>query len=392
MILNILRWFFGYVSFTVKGGNVEKFINIVVFDGVTLWDILKVKNTLTAKTSVSDYKKLRFFTRQTNSKIKMLKKFGMPFIVKKYKKRLGLIFGMAIFSTVIYILSLYIWNINITGNSIISTEEIVNVMEELGISSGTLKNRLEIPMIRQIAMSKLPNISWISININGSVANISVKEKVTTPELFPNEMPCDIRASMDGQIERIETYKGTCMVKNGDAVYKNQILISGVVEDYFGNNLFVHADGNVLAKTNHIFQEKIELSKLQPVDTGKQFNRYRIKVFGLEIPLGLKKNLSDDAYRFEFYSKNLGIGNIKLPIIIYKESWNEQTCEEFFFTEEEAIELAKQRLEKKTAEELKNIEIINKDVVRISQNNEDYLQLNCWCFEDICSKQELNID
>ena len=224
-------------------------------------------------------------------------------------------------------MSVYIWEVNVEGNETISCEEIRGVMEELGVSAGSLKSRIDVPIIQQSAMLKLPDISWLSLNIEGSNAIISVKERVVAPNIIPKGNPCNMRALMDGQIERMETYKGTITVNEGDAVVKGQLLISGVVEDNSGGNSFVHADGKIYARTKRKIVEDIELCKLVSTDTGKVKKRHRIKLMGIEIPISIWSNI-DENYRVESFKNELSIGNIKLPIITYTDVCYEQMCDE----------------------------------------------------------------
>lgn len=177
--------------------------------------------------------------------------------------------GILLFISIIYSMSFYVWEVNVEGNETISIEEVKAAMEELGVSPGCLKSRVDVPIVQQSAMLKLPNVSWLSLNIEGSKAVVSLKERVIAPEIVPKGNPCNIKASVDGQIERTETYKGTIAVNDGDGVVRGQLLISGVVEDGNGNNSFVHAEGKIYAHTKRTLVEEVPLSRVTSADTGK---------------------------------------------------------------------------------------------------------------------------
>ena len=388
MLVRIIRWIMGYVKFEVRGGFPEKFINLSIRKGLNIWDIRKSSGNLIGKVLAKEYRHLRFLSRESESRVRLKKKYGLPFFVIKYRKRKGVLVGIGIFIVLIYTLSMYIWSVEVTGNETISSEEIISVMEDLGVSPGSLKNMIDIPLVQQSAMIKLPDTAWLSVNITGSRANISIKEKVPPPQILTKEKPCNIKAKSDGQIERIEAYKGTVAVNNGDAVLKGQILISGVVEDSFGVSKFVHSEGKAYGYTKRKIVEKSGLSQMQCSDTGKVIRRYRIKIFGLEIPIRMWSN-PDDSYRREFYKSDLRIKDIVLPITVYKEEWYEQACKEIVNTNEEAFNQAEEKILKREQEELKGCEILKKQINHREENGVCIVECEYACKEDIGEKEEI---
>lgn len=391
MIIKLMRWFMGYVHFTLRCAFPEKFINLTVNRGIAIWDIKKILNGISGKSMAGEYKELRSISKNCDARIRLTQKKGLPFIFNKYRKRKGVIAGILIFIGVIYFLSSYIWSINISGNNTIASDEILNTMEDLGLSPGSLKNRIDIPMLEQEAMIRLPNLAWLSINMTGSHAEILIKEKIIPPNVVGENKPCNIKASIDGVIERIETYKGTSIVNPGDAVLKGQLLISGIIEDSFGRNSFVHSEGKVYAYTTRKLEETVNLSQIKPIDTGKVVKRYRFKFFGIEIPFSLWYK-TDDTYRYEFYLNRFKIGNVSFPIILRTEEWHEQTCSDVNLSYKDALEQANKILVQKEETIFKDIQIINKHLEDKEVNNMCVLSGTYKCLEDVSFSEEINLD
>ena len=388
MILKIIRWIYGYVLFIVKGGNIETFINLSIRRRINFWDIKRSGNTLYSKVIAKEYKSLHKISKQAKAQIRVKKKHGLPFIINRYRLRLGFFLGIFLYAGIIYALSLYVWEIKVTGNKNIPSEEILQAMSELGVSSGTLKSHIDVPMVNQYAMIKLPSLSWISVNISGSFVDVSVKEKADIPEIVEEDKPCNIKAVSDGQIERIETYKGTCVVGVGDAVVKGQLLINGVVEDYFGSNNFVHADGKIFAKTRRKLSEEIITSKIDCKDTGKVINRYKIKILGVEIPFRLWEN-TDDTYRLEIENYKFCFFGVSLPISVYTERWYEQICDVKEVSFEEAKEEAIKNINIKRANEFADIQILEKNNREFDEDGRRFVEIEYICIEDIGNKEEI---
>lgn len=388
MLLGIIRWLMGYVIFIVRGGFSERFVNLAVRDGISLWDLKKESGDLLGKVIAGEYRGLKRIAKKSGSQVRVKKKYGLPFILFKYRKRKGIVIGVISFMVIIYALSSYIWSVDVSGNVLISSEEVIQVMKELGVSPGTLRSRIDVPYIQHSAMIKLPATAWLSVNLNGSCANISIKEKIPAPNIISEDKPCNIKAALDGQIDRVEAYNGTAAVNAGDAVLKGQLLISGIVENSLGANSFVHSDGKVYAYTKRSLTEKSELNQLRCVDTGKVIKRYRVRIFGIEIPFSLWYK-TDENYREEFYVDEFCIGNVKLPLVIYRQEWHEQACEDAELTYEQALEQAKEKIEEREKNDFKEITIINKDINAHEENGVCIVKANYLCREDIAFKEEI---
>ena len=391
MVIKIIRWLLGFIKFEVTEGFPERLVNFAVKNKITIWDIKKIKGGMIGKITAKEYDALTVAAKECGCKIKVIEKKGLPFKIKKYKKHKGILLGAALFSLILYSLSSYVWSIKVVGNSQIPTEEILNIMDELGVSVGTLKKRINIPTVKQEAMIKLPDIAWISINLTGSHIDITVKEKIKPPDFNSEKKPCDIRAKCDGKIDRIETYKGTPAVNSGDAVLKGQLLISGVVENSSGTSSFVNSDGKVYAYTKRVLEESINLSQEKAMDTGKVKKKYRIKIFGIEIPFGFwYKN--EDTDRCEFYSNKLQIGKTLLPVVFYKEERYEQIYDVTQITYEQALNEAKKNIQEREKNELNGKKIVNFFLEDRQENDKCILSVTYDCLEDIGEKEEININ
>ncbi len=68
------------------------------------------------------------------------------------------------------------------------------------------------------------------------------------------------------------------MVRKGDVVKKGQILISGIiVDENTEDNILVHAEGEVLAKTRYFYRVDEPLMKVVEEETGEKMEIHEIK-------------------------------------------------------------------------------------------------------------------
>lgn len=391
MVLNFLRWISGYVSFEVVGGYPEKFINLSVKNNINFWDLKRIGADFKAKIKSGDYKKLHSLARLSNSKVRLCGKHGLPFFMFKHRKRWGVVVGLLIFTAVLYFFSLYIWNIKIVGNCELSSDEIINTLDSAGLSVGTLKSRIVPSEIEEFTMSHIGKISWMSVNIEGSTVSVEIKEKVDKPEILKQGEFCNIVAAQDGQIERLETYQGTPTVSAGDVVTKGQLLISGVSEEADLKSRFSSAEGKVFAKTRESIVEKIPLHCVKAEDTGKILKNFRIKLFGLEIPLW-NWNRADENFRKEIFLDTCNVFGIDLPIKVYKEFLYEQKLSDGSLDLEGARMQADEKISEKEQAWFKDAKILEKNVKETKTDDEYILEVTYTCIKDIGKQERISFE
>ncbi|MDR2073939.1 MAG: sporulation protein YqfD [Oscillospiraceae bacterium] len=389
MILKLLRWIFGYMIFEVNGKNVVNFMNHASKNKINLWDIKKINDTLKFKAFSSEYKNISNIIRNNKFKINIFHKKGLPFIWAKYQHRKGVLLGFFIYLLILHTLSLYIWNINISGTKTLSKNEIISAVKEIGIYPGAIKRDIDSHTAKTSIMAKLPDIAWSAVNIQGCNANISIKEKDKTPEILTNTVPCNIKAAIDGQIERIETYNGTSVVNIGDAVVKGQILISGIKELGKNETKLERADGKVWAKTIRNFTEQVNLSQTVKIETGRTKNRYRLWLFGLEIPFYFREN-ADETYEKHIYYKILKLFKTDLPIRAYKEKYIQKCETQIILPYGEALKICQDQIEQRiNSEEFKDMKILEKESKSHQEDGKAVLEIKLRCLENIALSEDM---
>lgn len=149
-----------------------------------------------------------------------------------------------------------------------------------------------------------------------------------------------------GLITKISVQNGTANVKEGDIVKIGDILVNGNVEGKYTGVRYVHSLANIEAKVWYTKKEKIFFKTKVPTETGKIEKKYSIKLNNFKI--NFYKTLS----KFQKYdtiseSKKLKIfSNFYLPIEVVKMVNHEQVLADVIYTEEEAIKLGTEKIEK----------------------------------------------
>ena len=83
----LLSYLIGYITITVEGYYIERFINICRNKKIPIWNLRREKNVrLTLNIGINDFKEITRIGKKTKCKVKIVRKRGLPFIFNKYRK------------------------------------------------------------------------------------------------------------------------------------------------------------------------------------------------------------------------------------------------------------------------------------------------------------------
>ena len=136
----------GFLELSVSGDQLERFLNLCHARAVSLERIryLSEKN-ITTRISINDFRKLLPIHRKTRVRIHILKKRGLPFLLLRIQKRKCFTAGFLLCVVLLLWLSGHIWNIHIDGNVKNSTPQLLEFLDQQGITMGSVKIRLTVP-------------------------------------------------------------------------------------------------------------------------------------------------------------------------------------------------------------------------------------------------------
>lgn len=367
-IRSAYMYFTGFVSITVEGFFTERFINACFSNGILLSELKREKSTyLRVKISAKDFKKIKKIARNTKCKVKIEKKSGIPILLNKYRKRKIFAGFIVFFAIFIFILTRFIWNIEIVGGENVNKEDILALLSENGIEIGKRKSELALEKaINKIRMQRA-DISWIGIDIKGTNVIVKINEADKSPDVVDVNEVCNIIADKAGEISKLIVHQGTARVAVGDKVEVGDLLVEGVMEGKYTGSREVHAMADIEVKKYAEKEEKQSLVQDVEVKTGNEEKKIEIKLN--KFTINFNKRLS----KFEKYdtirvTKKLKLfSNVYMPIEISKITNLETRLEHKEYTVEELTEKMKLDLENQLNEELE---------IQSSENIEKLIEVN----------------
>lgn len=394
LLLRLWNYIRGYVIIVVEGYFLEKFVNICTRRQILLLDIERNRNSkMTLKVSIKGFRMLKPVAKKTGCRVKIVKKHGLPFLINRYKSRKTFLLGAALFIVLFYIMTSFVWTIELTGNKEIESQVIIERLASLGVRPGVFKYRLNPEKIADRMIMDVDGLSYVSIVVRGTKVKVEVAEGVDVPPMVPLSEPCDIVAGKDGVIKSIIVKTGQAVVKEGDTVKKGQLLVSGNVpiKNMENNPRRVHAIGKIMARTWYESTQPVELRVVEKIRTGRKKDNISLVLFSKKIGLFRKKIEYSDYDRVET-EKILSIGdNLVLPFGAVIETYYENETTEAEVSLEEAKENAARVALQKALENIpEGVQIIDRRIEFIEgENGEIFADVIIECLEDIGVKNEI---
>lgn len=387
--LKLTRWLLGFARFSVRGGSPERFYTSCARAGIYLWDISAGK-TISVCVAARSYRALRPLARRAGCRLKVLEKQGLPFLLYRTRGHMGLWAGGAAFLAIVFVLSLRVWCVQVTGECPYPTAEVENALASEGLSRGVWKSSVDPRVLASRMMLKFPDIRWMSINMHGCEAEIAVRKKIQKPEIADFSGVCNIKASATGQIRSMKVYAGTPVVQKGDAVVKDQLLVNAVVEDQLGGNTLVHASAEIIAETSRDLTVHVDLKQPKTVPTGKTVFRRNLNLFGAQIPLSLlgKPVGSWNVTRSE---SSVALFGTVLPLSVYEEKWEQTHVAETVLTKSQALTAAKQEADRQIRQLLGSGKVISEKSEEKWESGALVKTIHLTCEENIAQESAIFI-
>lgn len=353
-----MNWYSSLTGFLVvklRGSNPEKVINMAMNRGIYVWDITQLEEGIfLLKIRIGAYKALRLLARRSSCRVRIVRKYGLPFLLMRAGRRKVLVLGTLFFFIMLYILSSFVWFIEVSGNQEIPSEIILEKIEASGLKVGRPLSGLNKDKIKEELLYQVPGLAWAAIHIQGTRVTVEVAEKTLIPHNSDN-IPADLIARENGLIRELLVLKGTALVKETDSVQKGRILISGLVYPQIqinqdgsvspgGEPERVRAKGLVRAVVTRKSIGECRFIEDIYRDTGKECTVLVLRVKGREAILKGPKTLPYQYYR-RFVETNtlLGGRNPGASVELITNIYFEQTYEKHHWGVEGAYQEAARR-------------------------------------------------
>jgi len=369
-MLGLWQFARGFVRVKVTGFGLERFLNMAAFRGVYLWDVECAPDGVLLNVSVKGFKMLKGCARKTKCRTKIMEKNGIPFFLHRYRRRKLLMGGVLFFVLGMFVLSSFVWRIEIAGNETLPHDSIIVFLQEQGLVVGALKWNLDDGELQQALMGNFPQLSWADVHTRGTRTSIMLAEIIPPQEIIDRQTPTHVIATAEGLITGIATSAGAPMVRQNDVVQQGEMLVSGILElepDTPGTALvYVHAEAEVWARRYHAIEFVVPLAYTEKIFTGDTTRRREVQLLfagnrRLPIP---GRSIGFDSYeRITTRHQPGSGGDYPMPIVLITNHYAEFIPETRTRTIDEAKELAERMVTGRIIREFDfAIDIISREI------------------------------
>lgn len=277
LISDLLDWLAGYRDAACPAEYAAEICNTVMKNGIDSRGMRRCGDGM-LRFSMTDSEYGKLIRLLPEEVVVTERRHGLPYLVYRYRKRIGIPVGLVIFAVLVKLSTLYVWDITVSGNERLSDEEIISSLGDLGFGIGTKIPSVDFYSICHRLVLENDGISWVSVNMIGTTARVEVIELRAKEDINDdgNGTPTNLVAACDGKIVRVETASGRTEVRAGESVKKGQLLVNGVLEigkEGERGYLPVRSRARVYAETEVRLEAVIPFETVEKTFTGRKTSR-----------------------------------------------------------------------------------------------------------------------
>lgn len=392
--MNLTLLLGGSVTLRADAENRTQVINICLSEGVT-YDLFSWTEDggIRFRCPIATARRLVRICRARGIGIEWIGANGIPAIAWRLRRRWGLMIGALCAVALVALSGLFVWDISVTGLETMEAREVKDLLAECGFGVGSYLPDVNAGALENRVLIASDRLSWISINLDGTVARVQVIERRVPDDHSSTAKPANLVASRDGQIELIKLYRGEAAVVIGQAVKKGELLASGLRESELTGLHVTRAAGEVLARTEHTFCIEIPLSYRKKCPQDEKIISATLNFFNFS--LKIFENSRNETGLCDIIEKDIdppSFGARPLPASLSLRLAEPYTEEPRTRTPEEALELAYADLDLRIATSLPQVQILDKRVTTEMSDTSVVLYATVVCMENIALVQEFEVE
>ncbi len=322
--------------------------------------------------------------------VAVLRRAGLADLLYRYRHRYGIAVGALLLIAILFFSGRVIWDVRVEGNRRLSEEEVIASLRECGLSVGDIKSRVDTSTIENILMIESEDISWISINLIGTVAEVEIREREVAEEVEDWDAS-NVVAAEEGEIVLFEEARGNILLKIGDRVAPGELIISGLY-DGRGALRYTCARGRVLALTEEEIRVHAPLEYEKKSYTGQVYVEKYLVFFEKEIKIYSNcRNLGTTCDKIDTVEYLNVCGGGELPVGVRTVRYFEYTYERQTRDIAEAERLAEYKLSAELYARAEDSETVSIYREYLTDESGAFIICRRRCIKDIAKRQRIEI-
>ena len=271
----------GYAKIVFTAKRPEAFANELLKNGVSLHNVHRIScGEVEALIRFDRLGVLLEIASDLGVESRIIKTGGVTLPVRLLLARCALFIGLALASALIALLSRRILFISVDGASAELNSAVRSLIEdELAILYKPASS-IQQELIRTEILELAPCLEFVRIEVDGVVLRIELFENLDSEKERQLD-PSSIYSNCDCVIVKLCAFEGKALVRSGEAVKKDQLLVSGNLTAEGGEYVCVHSDAEIIGEVARVFEIRVDPTASVPIAGGNFESVAAVELFGL---------------------------------------------------------------------------------------------------------------
>lgn len=279
-----LEQWFGAVRFTALGGRYEQLLTACAAGDIPLQQVRPMPGGFTASTPLRCYRRLHPLARRSHTRLRVQKRTGLWFWLRRYRGRWGLLVGPAVFLAAIALLQNLVWSVRFVGLDAAQQAAVRQALTAAGICEGTAVTQPQLRAAERAILSGQQGLGWVSLNFIKGRLVVEGAAALPKPEIEPND-PVDLVAAADATLLSLTVQEGYALKQPGQTVAEGEVLVSAVKEGQDQQPIPSHARASAWARLERSYTCTQPLQYTARFATGRTAERRTLLAAGHRLPL-----------------------------------------------------------------------------------------------------------
>ncbi len=214
-------------TFLVQGLNLDRLIEHVKKQGITLYDVKKIsQKSMHVTVNLKQGQKFFAIAKDLCYNIKKVKDGGRNYPLYFLFKEFGLIIGAVIFTFIAIYFNGFIFSFEYSGSGSVLKREVQDFLEQRGIKKYTRFSDIDLAKIEDEILAGNDRLSFVGLERKGNVLKVELALSKEDKDKLSGNV-CALYSDVDGVVENIKVYRGTPKVSVGEQVFSGQLLVDG---------------------------------------------------------------------------------------------------------------------------------------------------------------------
>ena len=209
---------FARVRFVALGGRYERFVSRCAQAGIPLARLRPVPGGVRGVIPARYYKQAAAQARPCRTRLRVERRQGLWFRLRRYRGRWGLLLGPLVFAVVFVLMQQMVWAIRYDPSLTAQQQSrIRQALYSMDIYEGAFLNQTRLRQAEKQMLNQNEDLAWVSLNLTSGRLVVEAAPAQPQPQVEGNES-VDLIALTDGLILEMNVQEGFAAKQPGQTV------------------------------------------------------------------------------------------------------------------------------------------------------------------------------